>query len=60
MAEMVEKARALDVPLHLRIDRELDAKLRREAASAHIGTSPLVRRLLHEAVREHREGVTVA
>lgn len=59
-AEIAEKALALDVPLHLRIDRELDAELRRQAADAHVPTSALVRRLLREAVQERRQAVTVA
>ncbi len=42
-------AAALDVPLHLRIDRELDVQLRQQAAEAHIPTSALVRRLLRQA-----------
>lgn len=58
--EIVEKAAALDVPLHLRIDRELDAQLRRQAAEAHIPTSALVRRLLRQAVHEPREQLTAA
>lgn len=49
--EVVERAAALDVPLHLRIDRELDARLRRQAAEAHVPTSALVRRLLRQAVQ---------
>ena len=49
--EVVERAAALDVPLHLRIDRELDAQLRRQAAEAHVPTSALVRRLLRQAVQ---------
>lgn len=53
-AEVAEKAGTLDVPLHLRIDRELDAQLRRRAAAAQIPTSAMVRRLLRQAVREPR------
>lgn len=52
-ADIAEKARALDVPLHLRIDRELDTLLRRWAADEDIPTSELVRRLLRQAVRGH-------
>jgi predicted HicB family RNase H-like nuclease len=59
-AEGTEKAAALDVPLHLRIDRELDAQLRRQAAEAHVPTSALVRRLLRQAVQEPREQLTTA
>ncbi len=53
-AEIAEKASTLDMPLHLRIDRELDEQLRRRAAAEHIPTSALVRRLLRQAVQEHR------
>lgn len=60
-AEAAEKASALDVPLHLRIDRELDTELRRRAADEHIPTSALVRRLLRQAVHEHlTPGLTAA
>jgi hypothetical protein len=59
-AEVREKAAALDVPLHLRIDRELDAQLRRRVAEAHVPTSALVRRLLRQAVQEPREQLTTA
>ncbi|MDQ2790239.1 MAG: ribbon-helix-helix protein, CopG family [Actinomycetota bacterium] len=44
------------MPLHLRIDRELDTQLRRRAAAEHIPTSALVRRLLRQAVHEHSLG----
>jgi predicted HicB family RNase H-like nuclease len=59
-AEVTERAAALEVPLHLRIDRELDAQLRRQAAEAHVPTSALVRRLLRQAVQEPREQLTAA
>jgi len=59
-SEIIEKAAALDVPLHLRIDRELDAQLRRQAAEAQLPTSALVRRLLRQAVRQPREQLTTA
>lgn len=59
-AEAAKKADNLDVPLHLRIDRELDARLRQRAASEHIPTSALVRRLLRQAVHEEPVGLTVA
>ena len=39
LAEVAEGATAVGVPLHLRIDRELDAQLRRRAAEAHVPTS---------------------
>ncbi|MCA1676736.1 MAG: hypothetical protein LC799_32705, partial [Actinobacteria bacterium] len=48
-AEAVEKSSALDVPMHLRIDRELDQQLRQRASDEHIPTSALVRRLLRQA-----------
>ena len=51
-AEIAEKASTLDIPLHLRIDRELDEQLRQRAAAEHIPTSALVRRLLRWAVHE--------
>jgi hypothetical protein len=53
-AEIAEKAGALDVPLHLRIDRELDTQLRQRATEAQIPTSALVRRLLREAIQGQR------
>jgi predicted HicB family RNase H-like nuclease len=46
--------------LHLRIDRELDAQLRRQAAEAHVPTSALVRRLLRQAVQQPGEQLTTA
>ena len=60
-AEVAETASTLDIPLHLRIDKELDAQLRQRAAAEHIPTSALVRRLLRQTVREHGSGgLTVA
>ena len=60
-AEIAEKAGALEVPLHLRIDRELDHQLRQRAAEAQIPTSALVRRLLREAIEgQRRESPTLA
>ncbi|NHD19013.1 MULTISPECIES: hypothetical protein [unclassified Actinopolyspora] len=53
--EAAENAAALDVPLSLRITRELDAELRRWAAAEHLPTSALVRRLLSQAVH-HQSG----
>lgn len=52
-AENVERAAALDVPLNLRIDRDLHAQLKQRAAAAQIPTSALVRRLLRAAVHDH-------
>lgn len=51
--EIAERTAALDVPLNLRIDRDLDAQLRQRAAAAQIPTSALVRRLLRAAVHDH-------
>lgn len=51
-AEIAEGNAALDMPLNLRIDRDLDAKLKRQAAAAQIPTSALVRRLLRQAVQD--------
>ncbi|HVX45824.1 MAG TPA: hypothetical protein VHC49_18185 [Mycobacteriales bacterium] len=55
-AEAAENAGALDVPLHLRITRGLDAELRQRADSEQIPMSALVRRLLTQAVHEHPAG----
>jgi hypothetical protein len=52
---------ALIVPLHLRIDRDLDTALRARADTEHIPTSALVRRLLRHAVHDTGEsGLTAA
>jgi hypothetical protein len=60
-AEIAEKSGALEVPLHLRIDRELHAQLRERAAEAQIPTSALVRRLLREAIGgQRRESPTIS
>jgi len=59
-AEAVEKASALDVPLHLRIDQELDQQLRQRANDEHIPTSALVRRLLRRAMRQDSAAVSPA
>ena len=37
-AEIAERNAALDVPLNLRIDRDLDEQLKRQAAAAQIPT----------------------
>jgi len=50
-AEIAERNASLDVPLNLRIDRDLDAQLKRHAAAAQIPTSALVRRLLRQAMQ---------
>jgi len=49
--EAVERTTTLDVPLHLRIDGELDQQLRQRASHEHIPTSALVRRLLRQAMQ---------
>lgn len=59
-AEAVERVAAFDVPLHLRIDRELDAQLRRQAAEAQVPTAALVRELLRQAVQVPHEQLTEA
>jgi len=59
-ADIAEKAGTLDIPLHLRIDQELDAQLRQRAAAEHIPTSALVRRLLWQAVHDRRPGELTA
>ncbi len=55
-AAEAEAAETLDVPLHLRITRGLDAELRQRAAAEQIPTSALVRRLLNQAMHDHRAG----
>src|SRR3712207_9267808 len=50
--EAAENAATLDVPLSLRITKELDSQLRRRAAAEQIPTSALVRRLLSQAVHD--------
>lgn len=51
-AEAAEKSHALNVPMHLRIDKELNAWLRQRASDEHIPTSALVRRLLRQAMQQ--------
>lgn len=55
-AEIAEKKAALDVPLNLRITKDLDAQLRRQAAAEQIPISALVRRLLVRAVHDLSSG----
>ncbi len=55
-AEIAEKAAALDVPLNLRITKDLDNQLRQQATAEQIPTSALVRRLLTRAIGENRAG----
>ncbi len=51
-AEAVEKSATLDVPMHLRIDTDLDAQLRQRAQGEGIPTSALVRRLMRQAMQQ--------
>lgn len=51
-AETVERTAALDVPMHLRIDRALDRQLRQRADDEHLPVSALVRRLLRQAMQQ--------
>jgi hypothetical protein len=55
-APEAEAAETLDVPLHLRITRGLDAELRTRAAAEQIPTSALVRRLLNQAMHDYHSG----
>ena len=47
--EIAGRNAALDIPLNLRIDKDLDAQLRHRAAQAQVPVSVLVRRILREA-----------
>jgi len=58
--EAVERRGALDVPMHLRIDKELDGCLRQLAADEGIPTSALVRRILRSATRGHHMSLSTA
>ena len=51
-AEAAEHSAALEVAMHLRIDRSLDTELRARAGEQHIPTSALVRRLLRQALAQ--------
>jgi predicted HicB family RNase H-like nuclease len=55
--EAAENAAALEVPLSLRITRELDNQLKRRAAAEQISPSALVRKLLRRALDERSEPV---
>lgn len=55
--ETAENAAALEVSLSLRISRELDAELRRRAATEQVSPSALVRRLLRKALQSGDEPV---
>lgn len=54
-AEIAERNAALDVPLNLRIDKDLDARLKQQAAAEQIPMSALVRRLLRRVVGGSRD-----
>lgn len=51
-AEIAQNAATLDVPLNLRITKNLDSQLRQRAAVEQIPTSALVRRLLTQALHD--------
>lgn len=51
-AEIAGHSAVLDVPLNLRIDKDLDGQLRRRAAAAQIPVSALVRRLLRAGIAQ--------
>lgn len=57
--EVAQNAVALDVPLSLRISRDLDAQLRKRAEAEQVPTSALVRRLLHDALGRESSVLTV-
>lgn len=55
--EMAENAVALDVPLSLRITKDLQRELRKRAAADQIPVSALVRRIPGQAVQSRNEPV---
>lgn len=55
-AEAAANAGALEVPLHLRVTRDLDAAPRRRASAEQVPTSALVRRLLSQALHSRGPG----
>lgn len=57
-AEAGEKATALNVPMHLRIDHDLDERLRQRAGDEGVPTSALVRRLLRQALGQGPASLT--
>lgn len=59
-AEAAENTAALDVPMHLRIDKELDQQLRQRATAEHIPTSALVRRVLRQAMQQSTAALSTA
>lgn len=50
--EAAQNAAALEVPLSLRITRELDSALKQRAAAEQVSPSALVRRILRHALRD--------
>lgn len=59
--EAAESAAALEIPLSLRVTRELDSQLKRRAAIEQISPSALVRRILRQALHsEHQPVLTTA
>lgn len=59
-AEAIENTQTLNTPLHLRIDGELDIQLRAMAATEHIPTSALVRRLLRQAIDQRHQAAELS
>lgn len=57
-AEAAERRGSLDVPMHLRIDKELDDFLRERATDEGIPVSALVRRLLRDAAQRPSTGLS--
>ena len=55
--EAAESAAVLEVPLSLRVTRELDGQLKRRAAQEQVSPSALVRRILRDALSGGREPV---
>jgi plasmid stability protein len=53
--EAAENAAALDVPLSLRITKELDAQLKQRAAAEQVSPSALVRRILRQTLHAGSE-----
>ncbi|WP_214365880.1 CopG family transcriptional regulator [Pseudonocardia sp. H11422] len=55
--EAVENEAGLQVPLSLRITKDLDAQLKRRAAAEQVSPSALVRRILNQALHGGGEPV---
>lgn len=58
--EAAENAAALEVPLSLRITRDLDVALKRRATAEQISPSALVRRILRHALHSGQEPILTA